>query len=413
MKYTCAGLALIFSCATIARAADDAAWARPQRFAALEPVRAKAVAQPVLPQVSASDEQRVAAACASPARILIIDNFLEQGEVDAYMDVDGDGKPDVGHGDVVSAVYFGAGKATAHLNLRGDGSIANVAALFELAAEKVEKGELKLAGINLSQSVEVPLPAVARDLNISVQPSEFGAKREFVNEALIRMMDEHDSPEYGQLSRAVARLAARGVPLFVVAGNGGPDKVNLLSFLPGAITVGGLARDGSKSPSSGDNALVSVWRANQLVLRRTADGNVDVNGDGVGDFDKSKLTGGATIASRFSGQPVKDAVIPTPKGGDFDILSRETPGGIARLLEEMPDKLYRTEDLIRFFQREGQPYSEVMRRQAPYYDKTMSYPFRADKKGRIVFDPAKDGTQGQVGLLSGTSFAVAAICYAP
>src|SRR6185369_6845817 len=92
MRYSCAGLVLFLSCVPAAlRAESDAAWAQLHRFAALEPAAKTVASQPVLPQASASDEQRVAAACGSPERILIIDNFLEEGAIPPYIDVDGDG----------------------------------------------------------------------------------------------------------------------------------------------------------------------------------------------------------------------------------------------------------------------------------------------------------------------------------
>lgn len=374
------------------------------------PDRATVESVPVVTSAQRTDEQRVETVCDSPERLLVLDNFVEEGKVPPYVDVDGDGKPDVATGDAIAAVYRASGHRVAQLSLWGDGSVGHIADLVSSVADKVEQGGLRLSAVMLSQSIEVPLEAVGRDLHLSVKPGEFRAKRQTVNDALIKMMEQNDSPEYGQLSRAVERLAARGVPFIVAAGNGGPEKVNLLGFLPGAISVGGLLLDGTKSPTSGDNSLVAVWRPGQIVLRPTADGNVDVNADGVGDFDRSKLTGEPSIASRFNGKRVSEAVINTPSGGDFDILSRETPGGIARLIEEMPDKLYRTKDLIRFFHREDQPYSRLIYKQAPFYDKTMTFPFHADKHGNVVFDPAGDGSSDQVGLLSGAAFAAASIC---
>ncbi|MBI3549610.1 MAG: hypothetical protein HY078_11270 [Elusimicrobia bacterium] len=244
----------------------------------------------IRPSAPAAADRGLAAACRSSDPIVVLDNFAGS-TLAPYIDVDGDGVADVAHGDLVAALYRAAGKRVLPLNMAGDGQLDTLADLLEPVADAVERGALRISGINVSQMAAVSAAAIRRDTGLPYGSSDFYARRGEINAAVIALMDTHGAPGYGRLSRLFARFHRRGIPILIAAGNGGPAKVSLLSFLPGTYPIGALGADGARLRLSAAGSLVAAWRRGEFVLARTSDGNVDIDGDGIGDFDARMLSG--------------------------------------------------------------------------------------------------------------------------
>ncbi len=385
---------------------------------AMAPDAAPVVPAPVSVQAAARGREPLTAAqavnrlCSKRDPVVIVDTFVS-GSIPGAIDADGDGRPDIEHGDVINALYTAAGFRVQRADLKGERNIPHVAEVFEQIASEVASGRRRAAAVNLSHTVEVTWAGLNADLALQrpVTPENVRSRRAELAEAVAKMMDRNDSPGFRSLSDALGRLTALGVPVFVAAGNHTPDKVNLLGLLPGVVSVGALNRGGGKAAFSADSALVEVWAAGEHVFRRVA-GGVDVDGDGRPDLPASTLSGGPMIASRFAGRPLseKKGVLPTdPWLVNIDRLS---PTGIEYLQGLMSDGLYPVEDLVAFFKvspAKGRSFASRGR----YFDKTMQYPFEIDASGRAVFDPARDGSSGQAVLVPGTSFATPQLCRAP
>lgn len=360
--------------------------------------------------VRINDELTVAAACSSDAPVLVMDNFSTlPGGVKPYIDVDGDGKPDVGHGEVVAAIYRASGKSVIPVNMGGDASVENIVRLLGIAAAKIESGEQPISAVNLSQTIDVSFEAYSKELGlpITVTPENVRANREAVRKGVTALMDKMGSPHYGHLAKVFARLKAEGVPVIFAAGNQGPAKSNVLGLLPGAISVGALKRDGSKLSTSADSSLVSVWRLGEHALRKVSSG-IDLSGDAAAEFPNELLSGGESVAGRYAGQPAS-SVLDVPSGGDWDIINRESRGGFNYLIKNLPEGVYRTEEMIAFFKFKA-PQAEALRGRGKYIHKSLKFNFQEDARGGLVYDPAGTGASGQVGLITGTSFAAPFVC---
>ncbi|MBI3550546.1 MAG: hypothetical protein HY078_16030 [Elusimicrobia bacterium] len=368
--------------------------------AAARPIVSAPVVAPA--EREGTDEEIVAAVCRSADPVAVVDQFT--GDPDDKFDLDGDNVYDAFHGEIVASFYRASGKSVVPVDVFKFNALDFVTIILERFVARLERGEFKVSAINLSLAADIP----AAELGTLPSPSEPRAERERLHSKVQAWFTSRGS-DYGAFVALMERARRLGVAVIVPAGNSGPGKVNALSLLPGAITVGGLTIDGRKSESTGDNALVGIWRLGERVMRRTADGGVDVNGDGTAEFPRSSLSGGPAWARYFTGRLVSETVIDPPTGGDFDVLNRAHPAGLAALRRIMPDALYRTEDAIRYFKKEGL-FAAAMRRRGEYYDKHLTMPFRADSNGRIVFDPAGDGSPNQVTILNGTSVAAPAIC---
>lgn len=346
--------------------------------------------------------------CGSPLPVVVIDHFVSGGKVRPYMDVDGDGVPEAAHGEVVAALYEARGRRVLRLDLGGDNSLEKVAELLVVVFRWARAGR-RVAAVNVSQNVDVTLEAVNRDLGLSgVDAASIGPRRSEVLAAMVQLMREQGAGGLDALVSAARALAASGVPIFFSAGNQGAGKVNLLGLLPGVVSVGALARGGEKAGFSADNSLVELWASGEHVARRVA-GGVDLNRDGRGDFGNLALSGGAPFVARYAGRPVAEAVRPLPSDDPFlDSISRESEGGLEYLRGALGEHLYKAEDLAVFFRLDPARRRSLLSRGA-YFDATLRYPFDA-ADGRLVFDPEKSGAANQVLLITGTSFAPAALC---
>ncbi len=353
------------------------------------------------------DEFSVSRVCSSNDPVLVLDNFSSlKGRVKPYIDVDGDGKPDVGHGEIVAGVFRVTGKRVILRNLDHDGSVGNLARILgEVADSKIQ-----LSAINLSQTIDVSFGAYSNELglSVSVTPENIRSHREAIREGVTALMNRGGSPDYEKLGKVFEKFAARGIPILFAGGNQGPGKSNILGLLPGAISVGALKADGSKVPTSADSSLITVWRLGEHPLRRIPSG-VDLDGDDVAEFPNQLLSGGESVASKYAGKPAVATVLEVPTGRDADMYSRKTAAGFKALMEMLKDGVYRTDDMITFFQL-SDFQARALRGRGTYMHKSMKFNFREDAAGNLIYDPAGSGDPDQVDEVSGTSFAAPFIC---
>lgn len=355
--------------------------------------------------------QAVTQMCAKRAPVVIIDTFVSDS-VKPAIDVDGDSQEDVEHGDVLDALYQAGGFPIHRVDLGGQRTFPHVTEVFLQLTNEIASGRLHVSAVNLSYTVEVSWASLNTDLTLSppVTPNDALGRRVELSEALAQLMDRNNSPDFRAMSKAIARLTAIGVPVFVSAGNHTPEKVNLLGLIPGVISVGALDLRGGKAPFSGDSSLVEVWAAGEYVFRRVA-GGLDVNGDDRPDFPAAILSGGPMVASRFSGRMLSEVAGVLPVDPWLVNVDRTSSGGVEYLSTLMSDGLYPVETLAAFFKLSAAK-TRTFASRGSYFDKTMRYPFDVDTSGRVIYDPARDGSQGQAVIVSGTSFSTPMLCKA-
>ena len=411
-------LAVALAVLSIAAPAAVSAESALESLRALAPYAATPVPAPASVREIAPGREPLTAAqavgrlCSKRDPVVIVDTFVS-ASVPGAIDVDGDGRMDVEHGDVIHALYTAAGFPVQRVDLKGERNIPHVAEVFEGLASEIAAGRRRASAVNLSHVVEVTWTGMNADLSLPrpVTPENVLSRRAELTEAVAKMMDRNDSPGYRDLSKAIGRLTALGVPVFVAAGNHTHDKVNLLGLLPGVVSVGALNRGGGKAAFSADSSLVEVWAPGEHVFRRVA-GGVDVDGDGRPELAASLLSNGPMIASRFAGRALSDVKGVLPSDPWLVNIDRTSPTGIEYLQGLMSDGLYPVEDLAAFF-KVSPAKARSFASRGRWFDKTMQYPFEIDAAGRAVFDPARDASSGQAVLLPGTSFAAPQLCRAP
>lgn len=79
-------------------------------------------------------------------------------------------------------------------------------------------------------------------------------------EYLARMKKKGAPDDLPEVFSNLEALTARGIPVFLSAGNGGPRQVNLYGFAKGVISVGALDAQGHKTSYTADNPLITMWK---------------------------------------------------------------------------------------------------------------------------------------------------------
>jgi hypothetical protein len=358
-----------------------------------------------------SARQTVETVCRAKKPVLVFDIFAMRptptspfSQSRPTHDFDGDGIPDGAHGDYVAAIYEAAGKKVMPFNiparLRNSDDIITV---YRTLAERLENGTIaRPAAINISAGTILyfrelieNLPA-ARDAITATERGERG------RQALAFILN--DTSEYAAYYRDLyavfQRLQALGIPVIAAAGNDDcteADAVNVLSLMPGVVTVGALDYKGKIASYSCESSLVSVHSTGEFFAR-AVEGGIDINGDGTPEFPAGKLSGGETIAKYYAGRKLKNVLVKPPPPYE------KNPYFFTQMMRtgQLPEGIYPTDKIVRGGYTEGK---------GTYTHYPSFTDFTVTPDGVLKFDPAGDGDPKKVlRLPPGTSFAAPHIC---
>ncbi|MBB3973585.1 hypothetical protein [Hansschlegelia beijingensis] len=361
-------------------------------------------------------ERAVTAACASPAPFVILDTFafLKPVNIDDEFDErNEDGAARIGHGDVVAAIVSVAHPAIAPYQIDPVFNVRTLVRDFRRLADDIEAGRIPKPAAVVSSIV---LPVSLREVNAratmrSVPASEIFFRRDELR-ALVTGDGAPGNP-YAEIDRQIGRLRAGGVPVFVAAGNTGPDDLfNVLALSDGVYAVGALDREGRKAGYTSAPDLVSVWSDGYVVLTETAEG-VSVSAGRRVELPGATLPEEREAVEDFAGRKARELVLDVPS--EIASLPRGAPVYLrSRYMHAvMQPGLYRTEDLLAAYgyPRESGNFIRALE-QGPYMHFPSDTIFAVDVDGALRFDPLGDGTPGQVKLQDATSFAAPNVCAA-
>ncbi|MFD1331063.1 hypothetical protein ACFQ4O_03535 [Methylopila musalis] len=364
---------------------------------------------------SAEAEAAVESACASTAPFLVLDTFRYHRAANLDDDLTDPDHPEavrVSHGDLVAAI---AGLSHARVTAYQIDPVFNAATLARdmarLAAD-IESGRIERPAAVISSIV---LPVDLDDVNRQLGPSDriaHGDISRFRAKALdaLAQLAGGDNP-YRIVRDAMASLRARGVPVFVAAGNTAPDRlVNMLALNEGVYAIGALGADGRRTDYTSTPDLVSVWTPGQFVVTET-EGGVGLNRDREPVFRGPAFAEEKALIARYVGRlPAEVVIAPPPALAALpQDASRRMRLGFAR--KALREGLYPTADLLALY---GYPSTSGHVRRSLQQGAYMHYPsdtiFSVDRDGRLAFDPLGDGRPGQLAVNDATSFAAPNVC---
>ncbi len=384
-------------------------------------------------QAHASGEERLQAACRSKEPVLIVDNFptsesptdpsaFSEEEIllnpkGRIVDIDGDGIPELFHGELVEALARQSGHKTERMNMEGSLSLPELAEFLEPLVKDIESGRKRYSRINISQENPLRLSAFKADLfpdDASFPEIDASNIETYMGRIFEKLWTDRPDLKIQELHEIFARLEKAGVPVVVAGGNFGPSFVNLFSMMPGVLTVGSLDHKGHKLHTSANNSLVRHWALGVVVPKRVQDG-IDIDGDQKADFLRGQVTGGPALAAAYHGKSVASQVIPVEADFLAWITRAAGHGGLVpnAALNVIDPGLYKVADLVAL-PTVNLPTANLFKSLGTYALKRKDGPprifFEADSSGRLRFDPKGDGSEGQLTRIPGTSFAAPSIC---
>jgi hypothetical protein len=357
--------------------------------------------------------------CMPERKALVVDVFAVPDKTASdyerespVMDIDGDGIPDVSHGDLVAAAMAATGKDYVAYNIPERLPLVQTVEVFEDVIAKIESGAIaKPSHINYSSGFFLTFEYL-NTINpaLQVTPENAGLKRDAILQTLTRQGAYRTV--MAPLERLFRTLDAMGIKIVTGSGNDfSADMFNVLSVLPGTFTGGALDRDGVRSaPYSNTNTLNDFERYGE-IFTRSVPGGIDIDGDGAPDFTPPALSGGDRIALLYEGKRPEEIVKKIPP-----ILEahKKFPDLLEYYLQKSPpeDGIYRAEDIYELLYK--YPLTENYKRDIANYGDYVHYPsllpFRTGADGTLRYDPAGNGDRTIVTDYKGTSYAPPRVC---
>lgn len=143
---------------------------------------------------------------------------------------------------------------------------------FKELADSVEKGK-KPDAVNLSMATEVKISNLAAVTKLPLTRENLKQYKKQVRE-WIRNSQLPKIKKLNEELENIERLTAKGIPIYVGAGNKGKNYVNLYSFADRVTTVGALEKnEKTKTPYTVDNSLVTIFEVGNLPIKDMMDKN--------------------------------------------------------------------------------------------------------------------------------------------
>jgi len=253
--------------------------------------------------------------------IAVFDTYGEKVvPIDPY-----DVMPDIAHGKAVESFIKCKcpavdikryGKLIPTASQDENGNIFNES--FKLLADSINKGE-KIDAVNLSIGNEIEIKSLAKITELPLTRENLIEYKEKVRE-WFKKNNSKKGKQINEQFTSIEQITAKGVPVFVSAGNDGKKSVSLISFAKGVTTVGALEADGkSKTSYSVDNALVNKWEIGDYDINKVKNSNgeegYDINGDNKPEIlakDTSSIKSFSSLLTFFLLDEVNGTSFSTP-----------------------------------------------------------------------------------------------------
>lgn len=338
------------------------------------------------------------------ARLTVMDTFDEK-----KIDIDGDGKADLSHGDTVCRIIksYQPEADIEQVELSDDFQEPLLKNLQHLL-HAITSDPVCYAGINLSLSRNTKTHPVqliqAQQGTLYQQPQS--SNRQAIDQAILQ---------------TIQAISQQGVPVYIAAGNRDSRYFNGYGVTPHTINVGATDAQGKKAAYSHTSSIVDRFEQGTFSITRVA-GGFDITGDGKMDVSNDEVSGGLPLINRFVGKPLNDAVM---NERDIALIQRFiTEGKPFVQWSEAAKKVFRNKLIhVRDLEKlndhlilvAGQaaliPPAHVrfLEQMGDYvWLNNPRFCFKADDNRHIVFDPDNSGRKNPVNYISGTSFSAPA-----
>lgn len=296
-----------------------------------------------------------------PFNIAIIDSFTTKTR-----DINGDGCPDLPHGEIVESLIKGNLKYSPEITKIDDKSNGgNPKEEDLLDAFKQVEANKNIGALNVSIACTSDISEIEDSYN-----KKFN-KKEVINQEtisskrqqIVELMGGGINNVFADVINTIEKIANKR-PVFIAAGNSMSNNLNILNLARGTFGVGSMAVNDLKSPDmsnytkksffSGDNSTVNVFAKGEYQIKPIKKNDTvvgfDITEDGIMDIPISKITGSEVI-KQFVGKDINKTLAPDEYYKNMkEIMLAKNWGAEANISEkeinEMSGKLYSLDKLL-------------------------------------------------------------------
>lgn len=258
--------------------------------------------QPVANTQSTGGQSAPIQANGSGPSIVVIDQTSASS---SGIDLDGDGVRDRSHGEVVNDFIRSQIPNANISNVEiPNYEPATLTGLFNSVSAQVDQGQ-RVDAVNFSQQTFNSIRELAQVTGLPLnndnlaqfKPQIKATLRQYAQNPAAAPAGAERFTQWLSTIDAMEGLASRGVPVYVAAGNDGPDQINMFALADGAVVVGARDANGNRTSYTADNSLVTRAAVGDNAITPLVNGQgafvgVDYTGDRIVNAGVSQLTTG-------------------------------------------------------------------------------------------------------------------------
>jgi hypothetical protein len=334
-------------------------------------------------------------------------------------DINGDGKGDILHRDVVKKII-----EKTHPNVKCDilfsDTINDTAKNLNNIADELDKGNRLYDAICMPLASFCFLDTLAQQTKLPLTPENLKNYKKKLKTHLKNYIDPigGKNPYQGvpDIINAIERLTKRKnpVPVFISGGNFDNYNINLYCLADGALNVGSLYADREKVTCNATHSLINsyaqgVYDVFEVKDKRGKLKGYDIEGDSTIFAKPEEVSKGIPFLKNLIGKKIKDLLSKNTNGKDCErkVIKDATDGKEFFNEFNLSGKFFPSEKVAKTAQKLGMKTVTYTPHKGDFirYDGTYTY-FKVDKSGKLYYDPACTGRKDAISSLAGTSFAV-------
>ena len=231
---------------------------------------------------------------------------------DADIDLDGDGKADMAHGNVVasliSASFTNSDVFTFDISANQNFTTnERIIASLEYIVNEIKNGECDYDAINLSLSSRITYSDLSKALGVTINNNNVAQYADEIKEWLHSTGAKNGYSTTSQVVKLLEQIEALGTDVYIAAANvndGSDDEINLYTLAANTTSVGAKNKNGDIADFSFKNSAIDSWALGEIEVKKIKDSSgkllgLDINHDGKVDLDTKFCSGNGSDANAY------------------------------------------------------------------------------------------------------------------
>lgn len=235
-----------------------------------------------------------------PKTYVIVDNYKTK-----TMDIDADAIADLSHGEVVEKMLLSKhpDAKIIRYDVAGgkkelDGDTKKIEDAFDDISKRIDSGE-KIDGVNFSFADNKKISTISKCVKGQICNDNISEKESTVKSSIYSKLN---SPS--EAIESIEKVTSKNVPVYMSAGNDGPEYYNMFGLAKGVTQVGALNAKGEKSRYSSNNSDVQKWAQGdfEVSFLKNDSGKIigyDYTGDGKMDLSADQSSTKGLVENMF------------------------------------------------------------------------------------------------------------------